>query len=161
MFNQYVLSSHDPLQGMRNCLVLDSGSSTHLFCRQDWLANLRALQEALALSTNGGPMQITQQGDLPGLGPVPFDPKSLTNILALGLLAEKYRVVMDSAVENAFTVFTEHGPVKFICNDQKLYVHVPTRLPKDSGVSSVGGQCHRGYVYLWLWIIIISAAENM
>ena len=80
-------------------------------------------------------MQITQQGDLPGLGPVPFDPKSLTNILALGLLAEEYRVVMDSAVENAFTVFTEHGPVKFICNDQKLYVHVPTRLPKDSGVS--------------------------
>ena len=130
MFNQFMLSSYNPIQDMRNCMVLDSGSSTHLFCRQDWLANLRALQEAIALCTNGGPLDVTTEGDLPGLGPVPVDPNSLTNILSLGIMAKKYRVVMDSAIENAFTVFTDHGPVKFMCNDQMLYVHVPTKLPE-------------------------------
>ena len=93
------------------------------------------------------------EGDLPGLGPVPVDPNSLTNILSLGIMAKKYRVVMDSAIENTFTVFTDHGPVKFMCNDQMLYVHVPTKLlkspsgvlpacPADPGVQPVRKQMH-------------------
>ena len=83
---------------MRNCMVLDSGSSTHLFCHQDWLANLRALREAIALCTHGGPLDVKTEGDLPGLGPVPVDPNSLTNILSLDIMAKKYCVVMDSAL---------------------------------------------------------------
>ena len=43
--------------------------------------------------------------------------------------------IADSAIENAFTVLTDHGPVKFMCNEQMLYVHVPTKLLKSpSGV---------------------------
>ena len=98
------------------------------------------MENAIALSTNGGPLQVTKQGDLEAFGSVPFDQDSLTNILSLGMIAKKYHVVMDSVVENAFTIFTEHGPVKFACNKNQLYAHVPTKLPKydaratDSGV---------------------------
>ena len=55
---------------------------------------------------------------------------------------------MDSVVENAFTIFTERGPVKFACNENQLYVHVPTKLPKyatgttDPGVQPSAQQVH-------------------
>ena len=61
--------------------------------------------------------------------------------------------IADSAIENAFTVLTDHGPVKFMCNEQMLYVHVPTKLlkspsgvlpacPADPGVQPVRKQVH-------------------
>ena len=62
MFNQFVLSTYNmTLEDMKNSMVLNSGSSTHLFCRPDWLANLRALQKAVELSTNGGPLTVTDR----------------------------------------------------------------------------------------------------
>ncbi len=120
-FHPFMLNGTScPLDDMQNCMVLDSASSEHLFCRQDWLTNLRALAKPITLNTNGGPFQVKQEGDLQGFGAIPLDPESLTNIMSLGLIAKKYRVVMDSAVENAFTVYTEYGPVKFICNEHML-----------------------------------------
>ena len=65
------------------------------------------------------------------------------------MLAQKYCIVMDSAIENAFTVFTEYGPVKFVCNDNMLYVHVPSKLPQfDARATDLGVQPARKQVHL-------------
>ena len=61
----------------------------------------------------GGTAAISEQADMRDYGKVWFDDNSIANILALGNMTEKYRVTMDSAIENAFHVHTPKKIIKF------------------------------------------------
>ena len=50
----------------------------------------------------------------------------MTNIFGFAKLAEKYRIVYDSDVEDAFHVYTGDKVVKFTRTDEGLYVYKPT-----------------------------------
>ena len=58
---------------MRDTIVLDSGSSVDLFCNQEWLHNVNSNGSPLTIQTNGGGLQVAQQGHLPQYGMVPYD----------------------------------------------------------------------------------------
>jgi hypothetical protein len=51
-----------------------------------------------------------------------YYPKGVANILSLALLAKTKRVVMDTAIENAFYVFNEDGSyIKFLPSNNGMY----------------------------------------
>ena len=111
-------------------IVLDSGSSVDLFCNEEWLNNVNSNGSPLTMQTNGGGLQVAQQGHLPQCGVVPCDAKAMTNILSLGMMSNKCRITMDTAKENAILVHTPNKIVKFSRNDANLCVHVPTKPHK-------------------------------
>ena len=74
---------------LSKCIALDSCASTDLFCRKDWLSNIGKSARPLTLSTNGGEVQVTEEGTLPGFGTVPVKEDAVANLFALASLAEK------------------------------------------------------------------------
>ena len=70
--------------------------------------------DPIAVSTNGGEAPLDMVGDapdniFPGLGEVHFHESGIANILGLYHLTQKYRVVVDSAQENAFWCALQKG----------------------------------------------------
>ena len=123
----------DKDSALSDTIILDSGSSSHLFCNRNWLTGVQPSTRATNLQTNGGPIHLNQEGELKAFGTVPFNDQSLTNIFSLALLTDKYRVTFDNAVENAFIVHTPEGIVKFRRDKSDLYTHVPTQMkPKPT-----------------------------
>ena len=79
------------------------------------------------LSTYGGGLRVTQQGELPNHGMVNCHPEALTNVLSTALTTDKFRVMLDSAVDNAFYVHTLQKVMRFARDMvSNLYTHVPT-----------------------------------
>ena len=55
----------------------------------------------------------------------------MANIMSLGVITDKYRVTMDSAIDNAFIVHvSKDKKVRFGRDDAYVYTHVPTKLGK-------------------------------
>ena len=52
----------------------------------------------------------------------------MTNIFSLALLTDKFRVTMDSAVENAFNVHTPYGVLKFRRGPEDIYCTKPNEF---------------------------------
>ena len=50
---------------MKNILLLDTGSSDHLFCEEKMLKNIKHEKNGITFSSNGGIMKINKQGLLP------------------------------------------------------------------------------------------------
>ena len=64
---------------------------------------------------------------MPGQGNVIFNGMGMANVLGLSAMVEKYRVTMDTAVENAFLVHHTDGIIKFKCTPEGLYAYNPTQ----------------------------------
>ena len=74
---------------------------------------------------NGGPFQTRKRGRVPGCDDVWINEESMTNIFSLARLTDKFRVTMDSAVENAFLVHTPFGIIKFKRSLEDVYARMP------------------------------------
>ena len=79
----------------------------------------------MSMATNAGTKQLDLQGTVRGFGKVWFDPKQLANIYGFSHLADQFRIVYDSAVEDAFTVFVNGHPIKFERTTDGLYAYKP------------------------------------
>ena len=116
---------------MSDKLTLDTGSGHHLLCNDRYVYDIKRAKETLNLTTNGGGMEVNQEGTFPGLGTVPFDEDSITNILAFALLTDKYRITYDNAVEDAFCVHTPGRVTKFPRDKAtNLYTYTPHPLAR-------------------------------
>ena len=113
-------------------MVLDSASSVDPFANPAFLQDIKEAPKQNTVHTNGGPVEISQQGTLPSFGMVPYHHDGLTNITSLAKATDKYRITFDSAVDNAFYVHTPQKVVRFARNDSNLYVHKPTNVPKKT-----------------------------
>ena len=83
---------------------------------EDIVVNIEKVDKLCQMRTNTGEQSLLKQGELPGTdGKVKMwvDGKSIATILSLGILAKTYRITYNNYVENAFTMYTEVGPVKF------------------------------------------------
>ena len=129
---------------MEDAILLDSGSSIDLFCREDWLTDVRKRPVTANIGTNAGSLTVNEEGDLSGYGTVPHAEDAVANILSLGMITDKHRVTMDSAVDNAFYVhISDTKKVRFARDDAKVHTFVPAKLgkknpriepPRDRGV---------------------------
>jgi len=115
---------------MRTWILLDSQSSTTIFCNPDMVSNIRDTDETLSLTTNAGVLTTTKKADVPGWGEVWFNPEAVTNIFSLAHMVDRYPVTYDAAKEDAFIVHLPHQQVKFNRDPSGLYVYKPPNVAK-------------------------------
>ena len=119
LMNQHNISHINP-----KWILLDSESTDHIFQNESFLTDVKSTTdgEMLRLHTSGGILDTYQKGHFGGLT-VWYNPKCLANILSLALVAEQYRVTMDTDIENAFTVhISERHVMKFTRVSPGLYL---------------------------------------
>ena len=105
-------------------MILDSGSTLHVFCSPSLVDNIREADSTVELNTNG-PLICTQQADVPGLGTVWFNKDAMANIIGMGAL-EKTHDVFYSTKEGPTYLVTNRATGKesyFLKNARGLYVH--------------------------------------
>ena len=125
------------LEDLKDLIMLNSASSAHVFCNEKMLDRMWDTQEKLTLAMNGGLFQTSKKGNVPGCDEVWVSNKLMTNIFSLALLADKFCITFDSAVENAFHVHTPFGVVKFTRGPENIYYTKPNEFinqsPPESG----------------------------
>jgi hypothetical protein len=123
--------SEDDNVGLRATIALDSGSSIHIFKDYFLLADIIVDEKRkIGVRTTDSKFKINNIGRLCDdlqLLPLPSDgyyyyPKGVANILSLAMIAETKRVVMDTAIDNAFYVFNEDDTyLRFSRTDNGMY----------------------------------------
>jgi hypothetical protein len=115
----------------RTSIALDSGSSIHIFKDNFLLQDITEDDsKMIGVRTTDSRFKINKLGnlcdDLMTL-PLPSEgyyyyPKGVANILSLAMIAETKRVVMDTAIDNAFYVFNEDGTyIRFARTNNGMY----------------------------------------
>lgn len=130
----------------QNWIQLDSESTVSIFSNARFLTNIRPSTDpnCLRIISNGGSQDAHLVGDLPGVGEVWYNERSLANILSLAQVRRVCRVTMDSAKDAAFIVHRHNkSPLVFTESPTGLYYHdagVPTKTINentDTGYSFV------------------------
>ena len=76
----------------------------------------------MRIRCNAGDRVTNLVGDLPGYGPVWFDPRAFANVLSLKLVKEKYHIGYDSEKDDGFVVTKPTGEkFKFIQSGSGLH----------------------------------------
>ncbi len=112
---------------LRDMFILDTGSTIGAtIMNPDLLTGLRTSKKKLRMSTNAGTKEMNLVGDVIGFGEAWYDPDMLTNIFSFSKMADKHRVVYDSAKEDAILVHTDTGVIKFKRTPEGLYAYKPS-----------------------------------
>ena len=105
---------------MKEDIILDSGSSTSLFCKEEFCNKIASISP-IEIKTNVGSIFLNQKYKAPDLGPAYYDNNSLTNIIGLRDMRNKYCITYNSQKEPSFLIYTEKGIVKFKENEDDIY----------------------------------------
>jgi hypothetical protein len=133
-----------------NTLVLDSGATVSLMNNPAFLKNIKATAKAITIHCGGATVSNNQVGDicdeLRNL-PLPhtwyfFHPTGVAYLLSLARVSKDHRVVLDTAIENAFYVYADDGSyIKFELNANNLYcLHVDDGSSPHIFLITVEGQ---------------------
>ena len=93
-------------QEMKNQVILDSGSSTSVFCKEEHCDKIETTTP-IEIKTNGGSISMNQKCKVPDLGMAYYKEDSLTNIIGLKDMQKKHQVTYDSQVEPSFLIHNE------------------------------------------------------
>ena len=90
-------------------ILLDTGSTMSVFKNKRMLLNVRKSKRVLRAYSNGGHQDSDTVGDFPGMFTVWHNPRSMLNILAFCDVRKKFRVTMDTGVDNIMYVHLPRG----------------------------------------------------
>jgi hypothetical protein len=133
-----------------NTLVLDSGATVNLMNNPSFLKNIKETSTAITIHCGGATVLNNQVGEicdeLRNL-PLPtkdyfFHPTGVANLLSLARVSKEHRVVLDTAIENAFYVYADDGSyIKFELNKNNLYcLHVDDGSSPHTFLTTVDGK---------------------
>ena len=123
---------------MRNWILLDSQSSTSIFCNPKYVKDIKRIpseQPSLTVETNGGRFLVDKQAKVEEFGTVWYDETSITNIFSHAKMADQYCITYDNHDNNNGDSFIVHLPttkVMFKRLTNKLYVHKPLQTKQTS-----------------------------
>ena len=118
---------HNLEQDLKKLILLDSDSNTTIFCERKYVTEVWNVKESMGVGTNGnGKLVSNQKCMIPNLGEHWFNKNSMTNIVALKDMTDRYRVTMDSDKEKAMFVHMPDKIVVFKQLDNNLYGMDPT-----------------------------------
>jgi hypothetical protein len=107
--------------------IIDTGSTIGAtVTNPQMLTGLKPSKTTLRMQTNAGTKDLNLVGNVTGFGEAWYDPDMLTNIFSFSKMADKYRVVYDSAQEDAILVHTDDGVIKFSRTPEGLYAYKPS-----------------------------------
>ena len=114
--------------------MLDTGSTINMSCNPNINGEIRTVGHSIEMQTNNGSSFHNQQQDMPGYGPAWFNKNGVANIFAMKTMEQKYRIVMDTAIENAFLIKdkkTDELVCKFSADERGLYtIEIPDSMLK-------------------------------
>jgi hypothetical protein len=87
-----------------------------LFSNPDLVEDTQTTKTTLALATNTGVKQSSQEAIVPGFGKVYYDKDAIANIFGFSDLKKKHRITYDSDKEDAFLICMEDKSFKFECS---------------------------------------------
>ena len=93
--------------------MLDSGSSTILFCNKNYREQINMSQDSIDIHKNGGAIQVKEFFQVTWIGKSYFAKEAMTNIIGLADMRKKFRVTYDSDKETEFLVHTPSKIIKF------------------------------------------------
>ena len=120
----YTLLQATPLNS--NWILLDTGSTTHLFSNGTLVTDLFevAPEDRLLVQCNAGTSESALRGKYRGIEDVWLNPDAIANVLSLSKLTAAGYHVTYSQAHKSFTVRCENGPYMiFILTEPGLYVY--------------------------------------
>ena len=139
MFQAEDMRAQERFNGINeNWVLLDTQSNCDIFRNPRLLENIRPSPNGnLVLKSNGGEMESTQVGNIPGYGKVWYNPKSMANILSFANVRKKCKVTLQTGPNDPAPTIVVHRnsgtPMLFKEHAMGLYVHdtgVSTFMPK-------------------------------
>jgi hypothetical protein len=112
-------------------VLIDTGCASRLVGTikdAELLEEIRVAPKPMIMATNAGNKVLRLQGKIPGIDEwVWYDQDAIGNVISFNAIVKLgHRIVYDSFVEDAFTVYMPEGPTKFEATPSGLYAYTPS-----------------------------------
>ena len=117
----YFFNQYSGVGGLNpDWLLLDSQSSTDMFCNAEHINNIRRAAKVTNIRCNAGVKRVTQEADFDGFDDrivVKYDPQGICNVVSFKTMKKLYPITYKSHPDDggtaAFEVHTPRGVVEF------------------------------------------------
>ena len=126
--NNSVLHQFAQAYDIRDWILLDTESSTTIFCYDKYVKDIRPSTTLLDMKTNGGPLYANERCIVKGFDmPAWFNDKSLTNIISFAEATDRFRIIYDNKDKDIFKVHVKDHVINFKRATNNLYYYRPEK----------------------------------
>jgi hypothetical protein len=104
-------------------IILDSGSTSDIFCNRTLVRNIRLSSGSLKVHCNAGTKVVTHVVTLRNYGTLWFNKEGIANILSMALVKKNFPVRYDSTKGDHFVVLKPEKDIIVAANARGLYYH--------------------------------------
>jgi type IV secretory pathway VirB9-like protein len=111
---------------LRKWVLLNSKSSTTIFCNKSYVTDIHPSKQIMDLRTNGGSIASNKECTVKDLNLKSwYNPEAVTNILSLAEVSDKYRITYDNGKGMITVHLTDEKKIIFKRAKNNLYFYKP------------------------------------